>query len=92
MFNRFDIVMEAYYCYMAEYHNGQWSKEYALSGVFDRLRFKPCPNLSSDTLGENGKGILSALVSGETTLRDRRVWHRLLTEVDGTSTTHACWM
>lgn len=70
-FNRFDIV-EAYWCYMAEYHNGQWSKEYALSSVFHRIRFKPAHGLSSDTLEENGRTIFDALVTGETMLRDRR--------------------
>ena len=70
-FDRFDIC-EAYWCYMAEYHGGQWSKEYALSGVFHRLGFSPRYNLSSDKLEDNARVIFDALVSGERELRDRR--------------------
>lgn len=70
-FDRFDIC-EAYYCYMVEWHGGQTSKEYALTGTFHRLRFRPRPDLSSDTLEENGRAIYDALVSGERKLRDRR--------------------
>ena len=71
-FNRFDIC-EAYYLYMMLHHNGQWSKEYAMSGTFHKLRFRPAPSLSDrDDLEENGQVIYDALVSGEREIRDRR--------------------
>jgi len=70
-FDRFDIA-EAYWCYMAEYHSGGGSKEYALSGTFARMRFRPRPNLSSETLEENGAEILAELVAHPEKLRDRR--------------------
>jgi len=70
-FDRFDIV-EAYYCYAEEWHGGARSAEYALFATFNRLRFRPRPNLSSDTLSENGRAIFDRLVSGEANLRDRR--------------------
>jgi hypothetical protein len=70
-FDRFDIV-EAFYCYMVDYHGGQSSKEYRLTGVFAKLEFSPRPNLDADTLTENGRAIYDALVNGSAKLRDRR--------------------
>lgn len=70
-YNRFDIF-EAYWCYMAEWHSGGGSIEYALSNVFARRRFWPRGDLTSDTLEPNGRMILDRLVSGERKLRDRR--------------------
>jgi len=69
-FDRFDIC-EAYWCYAVEHHDGQWSKEYALHSVFERIRFKPRPNLSSDTLDENAREIFDQLVDGACDVRDR---------------------
>jgi len=70
-FDRFDIV-EAYWCYMVEWHGGQGSKEYKLTCVFHRLRFHPRPDLCADTLTENGRAIYDALVANPRKLRDRR--------------------
>jgi hypothetical protein len=69
--DRFDIA-EAYWVYMAEWHGGGGSIEYALSTTFARMRFRPRHDLSSDTLEENGQDILQNLVSGARELRDRR--------------------
>jgi len=58
-FNRFDIC-EAYYCYAVQYHNGQWSEEYAMLGRLINLKFKPSPILEielEDSLSENGMKI-----------------------------------
>lgn len=60
-FDRFDIV-EAHYCYCAEWHSGMHSPEYyRLSRM--GFYFRPRPNLSSDTLEPNGKEIYDALVA-----------------------------
>ena len=70
--DRFDIC-EAYYCYAMQWHKGQWSKEYALHSVFDRIQFKISPAFRNETsLTENGRAIYDSLVSGETEIRDRR--------------------
>ena len=74
-FDRFDIC-EAYYCYMALYHGGQWSKEYALTGVFDRIQFSPRDSITTnpDNLEENGHEIFDNLVeTNGANIRDRRV-------------------
>lgn len=54
-FDRFDIC-EAYFLALMECHGGQWSKEYAR---LCRLMsyFKPPPNLTTETLTENGREI-----------------------------------
>jgi hypothetical protein len=75
-FDRFDIV-EAYYLYCRQYHKGQFSKEYALHSVFDRLQFSPGLSLrNSDdpqiALTDNGRDIFDNLVNGHSTVRDRR--------------------
>lgn len=71
MFDRFAIV-EGYYLYMCDYHGGQGSKEYRLTGVFHKLRFRPSPMLDSDHCDEETKEVYDRLVSGEAKLRDRR--------------------
>ena len=54
-FDRFDIC-EAYFLALMECHGGQLSKEYAR---LCRLMsyFKPRPNLTTETLTENGREI-----------------------------------
>ena len=70
--DRFDIC-EAYYLYHMLYHQGQWSKEYALSGVFSRLCFSPRMSLAGpEDLEDNARAIYDSLVSGATEVRDRR--------------------
>lgn len=59
-FDRFDVV-EAHYCFCADYHAGQGSALYArLSRILGYLH--PRPNLCFDTLTENGKAIYRNLV------------------------------
>ena len=63
MFDRFDIV-EAYYCFFMEWYCGQNCPLYArLCRMYGY--FKPRPDLSSDTLSENGKEIYDAIVASE---------------------------
>ena len=59
-FDRFDIV-EAYYCFYSDYHEGQWSDKYRRMSRISAY-FKPRPNLSYETLEENGKYIYDSLV------------------------------
>jgi len=72
-FNRFDICA-AYRCYAVEYHNGQWSKEYALFSVFERLHYRPAIHeQSSRHLTMNGFCILMNLIRQRgANIRDRR--------------------
>ena len=60
-FNRFDVC-EAYYLFACEWHNGQWSPEYAIFGRLDNFGFRPSPILSKDSLTENGRVILAGLI------------------------------
>ena len=60
-FDRFDIC-EAYWCYAADWHSGQWSKIYAIFGRLDRMGFRPSMGLGTDSLGENAKEIYDDLV------------------------------
>jgi hypothetical protein len=67
-FDRFDIC-EAYAVMEWDYNLGGWLHERptnrrrmeATSIQLARLRFKPRPNLSSDTLTENGREIYESL-------------------------------
>lgn len=61
--DRFDIV-EAYFVYFMEYHEGQFSEKYArLSKMYSY--FKPAVNLSDrSNLSENGQYIYDNLVNG----------------------------
>jgi len=61
-FNRFDICM-AYYLFGADYHTGQWSKEYAYTSRTLNLGFCPSPMLRYESLSENGKEIYDNLVA-----------------------------
>lgn len=72
--DRFDIV-EAYYLYSMRWHTGQWSKEYALTGTFGRIRFRPSPMLERPRdLTDNGLAIYNRLVRTKgRTIRDRRL-------------------
>lgn len=64
-FNRIDIV-EAHYLFLTHFHEGGGSKKYQrLSTIPTRFGFKPAPNLSYDTLTENGRDIYDALVRKE---------------------------
>ena len=59
--NRFDIV-EAYYLFFTEYHEGQWSDKYRrLSKIM--TYFRPSP--LGVRLNENGQAIYNNLVSNE---------------------------
>ena len=67
-FDRFDIV-EAYWCFYAEWHaGGLTDRDRAQPGrrsiaqQLHVMQFKPRPNLSSDTLTENGLEIYVNLV------------------------------
>ncbi len=68
MFDRFDIV-EAYYVWLADHHCGvvhadsskYWCSYNRLSLIPSKLKFKPRPNLSKETLTENGREIYDAL-------------------------------
>ena len=62
-FDKFDIC-EAWYLYAADYHCGQWSKEYAIFGRLHNIQFKPSPLLSFESLSDNGKEIYNNLVNG----------------------------
>lgn len=62
-FDRFDIV-EAHYVFLSHYHEGGGSESYRrLSTMETRLRFRPRPDLSLDTLSENGRAIYARLVA-----------------------------
>ena len=57
--NRFDIA-EAWYLYLSETHEGQWSEKYErLSKLL--TWFNPRPNLEVETLSENGRNIYETL-------------------------------
>jgi hypothetical protein len=57
LWDRFDIC-EAYYLALYECHSGAGSYSYARASTWHhRLKFKPRPSLSVDTLSENGLGI-----------------------------------
>lgn len=58
-FNRFDIV-EAYYVYFSEWHEGQWSDGYRRLCRMRRY-FSPRPSLSIDTLSANARAIYDGL-------------------------------
>jgi len=60
--DRFDIC-EAYWCFAADWHGGQWSPEYAIFGRLYRMQFRPPMDLSYDSLTENSKEIYNNLVS-----------------------------
>lgn len=69
---RFDII-EAYFCYVVDYHGGAASKEYALTNVFSRLKFRPSINLNADNLTPEGRVCYDYLVAtGGSGIRDRR--------------------
>jgi hypothetical protein len=67
-FDRFDIC-EAYACLEWDWNSGGWVRERpsnarrreATSVQLSRLGFKPRPNLSTETLTENGREIYDAL-------------------------------
>ena len=62
-FDRFDIA-EAYYLFFSHFHEGGGSKKYQRLSKMSRY-FKPRPNLSYETLEENGKLIYDALEEKE---------------------------
>jgi len=58
-FDRFDIC-EAWYLYLSEYHEGQFSKKYKrLSRLTEH--FRPSPILKYNSLSSNGKEIYNNL-------------------------------
>jgi hypothetical protein len=70
---RMDII-EAYFCYVMDYHGGAASKEYALTNVFSRLHFRPSINLDCDNLTSEGRVCYDYLVAtGGSGIRDRRL-------------------
>lgn len=60
-FDRFDIA-EAHYLYYSHFHSGQWSDEYRRLCKMSEY-FRPRPNLSIETLTENGQEIYDFLVA-----------------------------
>lgn len=63
MWNRFDIV-EAYYIYLVQYHEGQWSDTYRRLCRMSKY-FKPSPMLcNEEDLEENSRKIYNNLVNG----------------------------
>ena len=58
--NRFDIV-EAYYIFFCDYHEGQNSHMYKRMCKLYNHGFKPRHNLSYETLEENGREIYDEL-------------------------------
>ena len=59
MLNRFDIA-EAYYFYLSENHEGQFSEKYRRLSKLLKW-FKPSPLLTRDRLSENAQIILENL-------------------------------
>ena len=55
-FDRFDIV-EAYYVYSRDYHEGQNSLEYQWLSRIKNMGFRPAPGLYYESLTDNGKAI-----------------------------------
>lgn len=54
-FDRFDIV-EAYYLWLCDNHEGQWSPSYERLCRIERY-FRPGLSLSYETLSDNGRAI-----------------------------------
>ena len=62
-FDRYDIC-EAYYCFLSEYQEGQWSEKYKkLCKML--LYFTPALLLTSATLSDNAREIYDSLVTKE---------------------------
>lgn len=61
-FDKFDIC-EAYFLFASLYHGGQGSKEYFIFTRLHRLGFSPRPNLTVESLSENGREIFDGLVA-----------------------------
>jgi len=62
-FDRFDIV-EAYFCFFTDYHDGQWSDKYKrLSKIYSY--FTPRHSLRMETLSENAREIYDNLITKE---------------------------
>lgn len=67
--DRFDIV-EAYACLEHDYNVGGWLRERpsnqrrreSIGVQLERMRFRPRPSLSTDTLSENAREIYDAAV------------------------------
>lgn len=75
MWDRFDIC-RAWYAFASEWHNGQWSPEYAIFGRLARLGFRmgsysghPLPKHESGE-NDNARYILAQLIR-----RARKGWH-----------------
>ena len=69
-FDRFDIC-EAYFVYAMLYHEGQFSKEYAIFGRLERIGFRASPLLNDENdLNENAREIFERLVNGDSEVRD----------------------
>ncbi len=62
-FDRFDIV-EAYYLFLGDYHEGQFSEKYERLCRMSKY-FKPAPGLHYDSLSENGQAWYDGLVAKE---------------------------
>ena len=68
-FDRFDIV-EAYWLYFCENYSGMFHpNNVRRCRIETNLKFKPAPNLSYKTLGENSKYIYDSLVAKNFTSR-----------------------
>ena len=62
-FDRFDIL-EAYYCFFVDYHEGQNSKKYARLCKIKKY-FKPSANIGIVYMSENALAIYENLVEKE---------------------------
>ena len=60
-FDRFDIA-EAWFLWLSEHHDGQYSARYARLSKLSRS-FSPRPSLSVSTLSENGRAIYDNISS-----------------------------
>ncbi len=61
--NRLNII-EAYYLFLSDYHEGQWSDKYRRLCRMNQY-FKPGPLLKYESLSDDAKEIYDALVEKE---------------------------
>ena len=67
-FDRFDII-EAYYLFFVDYHEGQTSKRYARLCKMGKY-YKPSSTFSIDSLSENTLVIYENLIEKEEALKN----------------------
>lgn len=54
-------ICEALFCFVCDWHNGQWSPEYELHAWLDKEQFEPSPCLSSETMEDDARMIYEFL-------------------------------